>query len=95
MEETTKLLATHDAEIKALERRIESCEENSKAITQLAESVAKMTVTLKNTDDSVKELKSDIADLKSIPKTRLDTIITAIITAIIGGVLGYLINIFF
>ena len=92
MDDIVKELATHEAQLKALERRIETCEENNKALSQLAESVAKMSVTLQSTDTSIKELKQDVSELKAVPKTRLDMIITIIATAVGRGVIGYLLS---
>lgn len=82
-------LATHDAEIKSMEKRLETCEETTKSINALCQSIAKMDITLSNTNETVKELKDNVNELKEKPTKRLDNTITAIISAIAGGLISF------
>ena len=84
-------LATHDAEIKSLGKRLETCEETTKSINALCQSIAKMDITLSNTNETVKELKENVNELKEKPTKRWDGAITAIIAAIASGLVGYVI----
>ena len=88
-------LAIHDTKIEAMEKRLDGCEETNKVLTSLTQSITKMDVTLNNTNDTVKELKTDVHELKNVPTKRWDTITTAIITAISGGIIGYIVSTLF
>ena len=83
-------LAVHDTKIKSLERRVTLCEETNKSLNALTQSIAKMDVTLTNTNETVKELKENVSELKDKPTKKWDTLTTAIITAIAGGLVGFI-----
>ena len=83
-------LAVHDTEIKSLKRRVTLCEETNKSLNALTQSIAKMDVTLTNTNETVKELKENVSELKDKPTKKWDTLTTAIITAIAGGLVGFI-----
>lgn len=84
-------LAVHDTKLKSLERRMTLCEETTKSLNALTQSIAKMDVTLTNTNETVKELKEDVNGLKDKPTKKWDALTTAIITAIASGLIGYII----
>ena len=85
-------LAVHDTEIKSLKRRVTVCEETAKSINALTQCIAKMDVTLETTNDTVKELKDDVHDLKEKPAKKWDSLATTIIAAIASGLIGYIIS---
>lgn len=85
-------LAVHDTEIKSLKRRMETCEETTKSLNALAQSIAKMDITLENTNETVKELKDDVHSLKEKPAKRWDGLVTTVTAAIASGLIGFLIS---
>ena len=82
-------LAVHDTKIKSMERRLTTCEETTKSLNALTQSIAKMDVTLENTNATVKELKDDVHELKEKPTKRWDAVIASIISAIASGLIGF------
>lgn len=81
-------LAIHETKLKDMDKRLEHCEETTKSINTLAQSIAKMDITLENTNETVKELKDNVSELKDKPSKRWDLITTTIIS----GMVGYIIS---
>lgn len=76
-------LATHEEQIKTLFRRQECLDEMLRAVTTLN---AKMD----NVEESQKEIKITLEELKSVPVKRYNVAITTAITALISGGVGAL-----
>lgn len=85
-------LAHHDEKLKSMDLRLKNCEETTGAINALTQSIAKMDVTLENTNETVKDLKNDVHELKEKPAKKWDSVVAAIISAFAGGLVTYVIT---
>ena len=81
-------LATHEEQIKTLFRRQECLDEMLRAVTTLN---AKMD----NVEESQKEIKITLEELKSVPVKRYNVAITTAITALISGCIGVVLALLF
>lgn len=83
-------LAQHDERLNSIDIRLKNCEETTGAINALTQSIAKMDVTLENTNITVKDLKNDVNELKEKPSKRWDVITTAIASGLVGYIISTL-----
>lgn len=84
-----KLQKTEDRSVRN-EGRIKKLEEESGVLHQLATSVAVMAEQMKNMNNSVATLTSEVEELKDKPGKRWDGLIDNIIWAVAGAVLAFL-----
>lgn len=68
--------------------RINTMEENQKAIQDMIVSIRELAVEMKNMKEDQSEIFERLASIEKKPADRLNTIITAIISAVAGAVIG-------
>lgn len=78
----------HDTRIKSLEHRAENLENEVHDLRALTEAVAVTNANVKQLSNQFVELHQDVKELKEIPASRWDKVITAIITGVAGALIG-------
>lgn len=78
----------HDTRIKSLEHRAENLENEVHDLRALTEAVAVTNANVKQLSNQFEELHQDVKELKEIPASRWDKVITAIITGVVGTLIG-------
>ena len=99
-EEYAALLLEHNDfkhNIEELKTRVDKCESQQEAMTNLILSVDRLTQTVGTMIEEQKELKSDVKSLKEAPAKRAEhyrkTVVSSIITTIVGAIIGAVITI--
>ena len=78
----------HDAKIKGVEHRVKNLETEVHDLRELTKAVAVTNANVKQLSTQFDELHQDVKELKDIPASRWDKIITAIITGVVGALIG-------
>ena len=72
-------------DMSAVEKLNDSIEEIRKDISQMAKSIAVMEVKLEN-------VSRDVDEMKTVPKKRYDSVVSAIIATLVTAFVGYIIG---
>lgn len=78
----------HDAKIKGVEHRVKDLENEVHDLRELTKAVAVTNSNVKQLSTQFDELHQDVKELKEIPASRWDKVITAIITGVVGALIG-------
>ena len=92
IKEIWERLTAGESSIKSAHHRIDSLEEMSKSIKELAIATAQIATETKALREDYVRADERIEELEKKPIKRYETVITAILTAICGGVVGYLLS---
>lgn len=92
IKEIWERLTKGEASIKSAHHRIDSLQEMSNSIKDLAVSTAQIAVETKALREDYANADKRIESLEAKPIKRYDTVITAFITALCGGLAGYLLS---
>ena len=92
MEETRVMLERHDQHIKSLQHQIDDLREVQGEIKTMNESLATLTVELKNTNEHLRRHEEKIDAMEAAPRARLSQIVTAIIAALAGVVITAIVS---
>ena len=85
MEDIEVVLERHEQKIKTLERDMSDMKEVQAEIRSMNETLVTLATELKHTNEHLSKHEQRIDALDSVPRQRLQQIITAIIAAITGG----------
>lgn len=86
------IIEGHDQRIKTLERDMSAMKEVQVEIRTMNESLVTLANELKHTNEHLARHERKIDELDSIPKQRMQQIITAIIAALAGGLISAVIG---
>ena len=83
----------HEQRIKTLERDMSAMKEVQKEIRSMNETLVTLANELKHTNEHLERHERKIDEIDSVPKKRMQQIVTAIIAALAGGLITTIINI--
>ena len=86
------ILERHDQRIKTLERDMGAMKEVQAEIRSMNETLLTLANELKHTNEHLARHERKIDEIDSVPKQRLQQIITAIIAALAGGLISTIIG---
>ena len=92
IKEIWERLTAGESSIKSAHFRIDSLEEMSKSIKELAIATAQIAAETKALREDYEKADKRIETLESKPVKRYETFITALLTALGGGLVGYLLS---
>lgn len=92
MEEIEVILERHEQRIKTLERDMSDIKEVQTEIRSMNETLVTLATELKHTNEHLKRHEEKIDEIESVPKQRLQQIVTAIIAALAGGLISAIIG---
>lgn len=85
-----KLITEIDQRSKSNTKRLDEHDKKIEELSDVYIALTKVNDKVDIIDSDMKEVKSDIQEIKDKPAKRYETIITYIITTIIAGILGFL-----
>lgn len=88
-------LERHAQQIKTLERDMSDMKSVQAEIRSMNETLVTLATELKNTNSHLARHEKKIEEIDSIPKERMQQIVTAIIAALAGGLISLIIGIVF
>lgn len=86
------IIEGHEQRIKTLERDMSAMREVQAEIRSMNETLVTLANELKHTNEHLKRHERKIDEIDSIPKQRIQQIITAIIAALSGGLISTIIG---
>ena len=89
-EEIAIRLDGHEHEIGSLEHRMDDVEKAQKALNELTASVRELAVDQGNMKEDIREIKTDVKGLTSIPGKRWENLVDKLLFAVAGAVLAWL-----
>lgn len=92
MEDIEVIIERHEQKIKTLERDMTAMKEVQAEIRSMNETLVTLATELKHTNEHLARHEQKIDEIDSIPKNRLQQIITAIIAALAGGLISTIIG---
>lgn len=92
MDEIEILLERHEQRILTLEREMSDMKEVQAEIRSMNETLVTLATELKNTNEHLARHEKKIDEIDSIPRQRLQQIVTAIIAALAGGIITTMIG---
>ena len=92
MDEIEILLERHEQRILILEREMSDMKEVQAEIRSMNETLVTLATELKNTNEHLARHEKKIDEIDSIPRQRLQQIVTAIIAALAGGIITTMIG---
>jgi len=92
MEDIEVIIERHEQRIKTLERDMTAMKEVQAEIRSMNETLVTLATELKHTNEHLARHERKIDEIDSIPKNRLQQIITAIIAALAGGLISTIIG---
>ena len=92
IKEIWERLTAGESSIKSAHHRIDSLEEMSKSIKELAIATAQIAAETKALREDYEKADERIDELEKKPVKRYETFVTACLTAVCGGVVGYLLS---
>ena len=92
MEDAQIVLERHEQQIKVLERDVSDLKAVQTEIRTMNETLVTLANELKHTNEHLARHERKIDELDSIPKQRMQQIITAIIAALAGGLISAVIG---
>ena len=88
-------LERHEQQIKTLERDMADMKSVQAEIRSMNETLVTLATELKNTNTHLARHEKKIEEIDSIPKNRMQQIVTAIIVALAGGLISYMLGFMF
>lgn len=85
-----KLITEIDQRSKSNTKRLDEHDKKIEELSDVYIALTKVNDKVDIIDSDMKEVKSDIQEIKDKPAKRIDTIISCLISAIIAGVIGFL-----
>ena len=95
MKDIWERLTAGEASIKSAHHRIDSLEEMSKSIKDLAIATAQIAAETKALREDYEKAAERIDELEHKPVKRYETFVTSLLTALCGGLAGYLLSFIF
>ena len=89
-EEIAVRLDGHEHEIGSLKHRMDDVEKDQKALNELTASVRELAVDQGNMKEDIREIKTDVKGLTSIPGKRWNSLVDKLLFAVAGAVLAWL-----
>ena len=89
-EEIAVRLDGHDHEIGSLKHRMDDVEKDQKALNELTASVRELAADQGNMKEDIREIKTDVKGLTSIPGKRWENLVDKLLFAVAGAVLAWL-----
>ena len=86
------IIERHEQRIKTLERDMGAMKEVQAEIRSMNETLVRLANELKHTNEHLERHERKIDEIDSIPKQRMQQIITAIIAALAGGLISAVIG---
>lgn len=84
-EETAAIIARLQSENQSMQRRLNNVEQIVQAVHGLASEMAAQTTEIRHMNESLAEVKGDVAELKAKPASRWERVIETFIGAIAGA----------
>ena len=95
MEDVEVVIERHEQRIKILEREMSAMRQVQAEIRSMNETLVTLATELKHTNEHLARHERKIDEMDSLPKQRLQQIITAIIAALAGGIISMVIGALF
>ena len=92
MEDIEIVLERHEQRLKTLERDMSDMKEVQAEIRMMNETLVSLATELKHTNEHLARHERKIDEIDSIPRQRMQQIITAIIAALAGGFISTIIG---
>ena len=89
-EEIAVRLDGHEHEIGSLKHRMDDVEKDQKALNELTASVRELAADQGNMKEDIREIKTDVKGLTSIPGKRWESLVDKLLFAMAGAVLAWL-----
>ena len=89
-EEIAVRLDGHEHEIGSLKHRMDDVEKDQKALNELTASVRELAADQGNMKEDIREIKTDVKGLTSIPGKRWESLVDKLLFAAAGAVLAWL-----
>ena len=89
-EEIAVRLDGHEHEIGSLKHRMDDVEKDQKALNELTVSVRELAADQGNMKEDIREIKTDVKGLTSIPGKRWESLVDKLLFAVAGAVLAWL-----
>ena len=89
-EEIAARLDGHEHEIGSLKHRMDDVEKDQKALNELTASVRELAADQGNMKEDIREIKTDVKGLTSIPGKRWESLVDKLLFAVAGAVLAWL-----
>lgn len=89
-EEIAVRLDGHEHEIGSLKHRMDDVEKDQKALNELTASVRELAADQGNMKEDIREIKTDVKGLTSIPGKRWESLVDKLLFAVAGAVLAWL-----
>ena len=93
MEDIEVIIERHEQRIKTLERDMSVMKEVQAEIRTMNETLVTLATELKNTNEHLARHERKIDEIDSVPKKRMQQVITAIIAALAGGLISSFIGV--
>ena len=94
MEDLQIVLAGHEQKLKALDKEISELKAVQAEIRTMNETLVTLATELKHTNEHLARHEKRIEEIETIPKIRMQQIITAVISALAGGIVSMIIGFF-
>lgn len=88
MDDSEIILERHEQRIKTLERDMSEMKEVQAEIRSMNETLVTLATELKHTNEHLARHEQKIEEINTIPRQRMQQIITAIIAALAGGLIS-------
>ncbi|MEE1074299.1 MAG: hypothetical protein U0K93_02335 [Acutalibacteraceae bacterium] len=92
MEDIEVIIERHEQQIKTLERDMTAMKGVQAEIRSMNETLVTLATELKHTNEHLARHERKIDEIDSVPKQRMQQIITAIIAALAGGLISAIIG---
>ena len=89
-EEIAVRLDGHEHEIGSLKHRMDDVEKDQKALNELTASVRELAADQGNMKEDIREIKTDVKGLTSIPGKRWENLVDKLLAAAAGAVIAWL-----
>ena len=91
MAEESAAIARLEEQIKNLDRRMGNLEKLTESVQSLALSIQELTTKQTSTEQDVKTLTNEVAEIRDKPAKRWDAIVAALIAGLVGAFVGHFI----
>lgn len=90
-EEIAVRLDGHEHEIGSLKHRMDDVEKDQKALNELTASVRELAADQGNMKEDIREIKTDVKGLTSIPVKRWESLVDKLLFSVAGAVLAWIV----